>query len=92
MNVNISIPDCLNLFHSKEKFLKDQREVASRMGKLESYRYLTRLEKEPLHEFVWAVRFLSYSLKGEKIYKEAIFSIVVGEVDDARKVFLFGFK
>ena len=78
--------------YNKDKFNEDQKEIASRMGKIDSYRFLTRLEKEPLHEFVWAVRFLSYSIKGKEVYKEALFSIVVGEVDDTRKVFLFGFK
>lgn len=78
--------------YGKEKFQTEQREIASRMGKVVSYRFLTRLEKEPLHELVWAVRFQSYSLKGEPVYKEALFSIVVGEVDGTRRVFLFGFK
>ena len=78
--------------YNKEKFQTDLREIASRMGKIDSFRFLTRLEKEPLHELVWAVRFQSYSLKGEKIFKETIFSIVVGEVDGVRRVFLFGFK
>ena len=78
--------------YGKDKFNTEQREIASRMGKIESYRFLTRLEKEPLHELVWAVRFKSYSLKGEPVYKEALFSIVVGEVDGTRRVFLFGFK
>lgn len=78
--------------YGKEKFQTEQREIASRMGKIVSYRFLTRLEKEPLHELVWAVRFQSYSLKGEPVYKEALFSIVVGEVDGTRRVFLFGFK
>ena len=78
--------------YNKEKFRNEQKEIFSRMGKIDSYRFLTRLEKEPLHEFVWAVRFFNYSLKGKKVYREAIFSIVVGEVDGARKVFLFGFK
>jgi hypothetical protein len=62
------------------------------MGKIDSFRFLTRLEKEPLHELVWAVRFMSYSLKGEKVFKETLYSIVVGEVDGTRRVFLFGFK
>ena len=78
--------------YNKEKFKNEQREIASRMGKIDSYRFLTRLEKEPLHELVWAVRFMSYSLKGEKVFKETIFSVVIGEVDGTRRVFLFGFK
>lgn len=78
--------------YNKDKFKRELMEITSRMGKVDSFRFLTRLEKEPLHELVWAVRFLSYSLKGEKVYKEALFSIVVGEVDGTRRVFLFGFK
>ena len=78
--------------YNKEKFQTEQREIVSRMGKIDSFRFLTRLEKEPLHELVWAVRFMSYSLKGEKVFKETLYSIVVGEVDGTRRVFLFGFK
>ena len=76
----------------KDKFNEEQREVASRLGKIDSYRFLTQLELEPAHHLVWAVRFKSYNLKGEEIYKEALFSIVVGRVDETLKVFLFGFK
>lgn len=78
--------------YGKDEFLKEQREIAARMGEIVSYRFLTRLEMEPAHQLVWAVRFKSYSLKGEPIYREALFTIVVGEVDESRKVFLFGFK
>lgn len=78
--------------YNKDKFIEEQRELIFRMGEVDSYRFLTKLEFEPMHQYVWAVRFLSYSLKGEKIYKECLFVIVVGEVDEQRKVFLFGFK
>ncbi|MBO7327736.1 MAG: hypothetical protein J6W00_03070 [Lentisphaeria bacterium] len=78
--------------YGKNEFQKEQQEIAARMGEIVSYRFLTKLEMEPAHQLVWAVRFKSYSLKGEPIYREALFTIVVGEVDDSRKVFLFGFK
>lgn len=76
----------------KDKFNEEQREVASRLGKIDSYRFLTKLELEPAHHLVWAVRFKSYTLKGEETFKEALFSIVVGKVDENLRVFLFGFK
>ncbi|MBE6356242.1 MAG: hypothetical protein E7058_03915 [Lentisphaerae bacterium] len=76
----------------KDKFNEEQREVASRLGKIDSYRFLTKLELEPAHHLVWVVRFKSYTLKGEETFKEALFSIVVGQVDENLKVFLFGFK
>ena len=78
--------------YGKNEFQKEQQEIAARMGEIVSYRFLTKLEMEPAHQLGWAVRFKSYSLKGEPIYREALFTIVVGEVDDSRKVFLFGFK
>ena len=78
--------------YSKDKFNEEQRQIASRLGKIVSYRFLTKLEMEPAHQLVWAVRFKSYTLKGEENYKEAIFSVVIGKVDESRRVFLFGFK
>ncbi|MBE6358398.1 MAG: hypothetical protein E7057_04025 [Lentisphaerae bacterium] len=78
--------------YNKDKFNAEQREIASRMGKIVSSRFLTRLEMEPMHQLVWAVRFQSYTLKGEEIFREALFSIVIGEVDERLRVFLFGFK
>ena len=78
--------------YGKKEFESEQKEIAARMGEIVGYRFLTRLEMEPAHQLVWAVRFKSYSLKGEPVYREALFTIVVGEVDDSRKVFLFGFK
>ena len=78
--------------YGKTEFEKEQREIASRMGKIESYRFLTRLEMEPVHQLVWAVRFKSFNLKGEPVFREALYCIVVGEVDESRRVFLFGFK
>ncbi|MBE6390109.1 MAG: hypothetical protein E7043_08070 [Lentisphaerae bacterium] len=78
--------------YGKKEFDKEQQEVASKLGEIVSYRFLTRLEMEPAHQLVWAVRFKSYSIKGEPVFKEALFAIVVGEVDESKKVFLFGFK
>ncbi len=78
--------------YSKADFDKEQRELLSRMGEIVSYRFLTRLEMEPVHQLVWAVRFKSYNLKGEPIFREALYCIVVGEVDESKRVFLFGFK
>ena len=78
--------------YGKEEFAKEQQEVASRLGEIVSYRFLTQLEMEPLHQLVWAVRFRSHNLKCEPVYREALFVIVVGKIDESRKVFLFGFK
>ena len=78
--------------YGREQFEQEQREAASRLGEIVSYRFLTQLELEPAHHLVWAVRFESRTLKGDPIYREAIFSIVVGEVDGQRRVFLFGFQ
>lgn len=78
--------------YGKKEFEKEQREVSAKLGEMVSYRFLTRLEMEPAHQLIWAVRFKSYSIKGEPVFKEAIFAIVVGEVDESKKVFLFGFK
>ena len=76
----------------KDKFNQEQREVASRLGMIDSYRFLTQLELEPAHHLVWVVRFKNYTLKGEPVFKEALFAVVIGEVDEDLKVFLFGFK
>lgn len=78
--------------YGQNKFKEEQRQIASRLGKIVSYRFLTKLEMEPAHQLVWAVRFKSYTLKGEETFKEAIFTVVIGKVDEQRKVFLFGFK
>lgn len=78
--------------YGKKEFEREQQEVASRLGEIVSYRFLTTLEMEPAHQLVWAVRFRSRKLNGEPAYREALFVVVIGEVDGQRKVFLFGFK
>ena len=77
--------------YTLEKFNTQQREVQASMGEIVSWRFLGRLEMEPAHRLVWAVRFKSHTIQGQEIYKEALFSIVVGRVDENLRVFLFAF-
>ena len=74
-----------------ETFNEQQREIQASMGEIVSWRFLGRLELEPAHRLVWAVRFKSNSLQGKELYKEALFTVVIGQVDEKFRVFLFGF-
>lgn len=77
--------------YTPEMFNNQQREIQTSMGEIVSWRFLGRLELEPAHRLVWAVRFKSRTIQGEEIHKEALFSIVVGRVDENLRVFLFAF-
>lgn len=77
--------------YTQEIFNNQQREIQASMGEIVSWRFLGRLELEPAHRLVWAVRFKSRTIQGEEIHKEALFSIVVGRVDENLRVFLFAF-
>lgn len=77
--------------YTPEMFNNQQREIQASMGEIVSWRFLGRLELEPAHRLVWAVRFKSRTIRGEEIHKEALFSIVVGRVDENLRVFLFAF-
>ena len=77
--------------YTQEMFNNQQREIQASMGEIVSWRFLGRLELEPAHRLVWAVRFKSRTIQGAEIHKEALFSIVVGRVDENLRVFLFAF-
>ena len=78
--------------YGAKEFTAERKEITSRLGEIASFRFLTKLELEPVHQLVWAVRFKRKNIEQKDIYQEVLFTIVVGKVDESRKVFLFGFR
>ena len=48
-----------------KEFAAERKEITSRLGEIESFRFLTKLELEPVHQLVWAVRFKRSNIKQE---------------------------
>ncbi len=78
--------------YGEKEFSAERKEITSRLGEIASYRFLTKLELEPVHQLVWAVRFKRKNIEQKDVFQEVLFTIVVGKVDESRKVFLFGFR
>ncbi len=77
---------------SKKEFDAECKNISARWGRIVDYRYLTRLEMAPLHQYVWAVRFQRRGSKGQEVYQEVLFATLAGKVDGESRIFLFGFK
>ena len=76
-----------------KEFEFECRNIRERWGEIDSFRYLTQLEMEPTHQYVWAVKFKRNSSPGGKpVYQDVLFVILTGKIDGKAKVFLFGFK
>ena len=75
----------------QEEFRKDKaaysrfrKVILEERGEPVSFSYVTSLESAVLKPYIWKVRFLHKNNKDQKFYREALFRVVIGHIEDLK--------
>jgi len=76
----------------QEEFRKDKaaysrfrKVILEERGEPVSFRYVTSLESAVLKPYIWKIRFLHKNNKDQEFYREALFRVVIGHIEDLKK-------